>query len=246
MKYTLGGKSYTTKVRLKQVCQEMLSRYSDRQQIAGEDDLFLRDLIHWHPDSKHKIGCGVDYFFKNRTAQPTGSCFWIRRLDGTVVDFSYKKTIDGSRDTLNAMFSKACRWAVLKDILDAKENHFMQYGNSDGLIECELTGRLIDRTEAQADHAPPMVFAAIVCSFKALTFDEITPDIFKPEEDGATVIEFKDSRVVERFLTYHYKVAKLRMVAKDENYRIAPLHFTPPIKRPLQLKKPSIVTGVAI
>jgi hypothetical protein len=223
----------------------MLDRYSDRQAITGDDDLFLRDLIHWHPDSKQKIGCGVDYFFKNRTPQPSGSCFWIRRLDGTVVDFSYKKTIDGSRDTLNGMFNKACRWTVLKDILDAKENYFIEYGNSDGLIECALSGRLIDRTEAQADHAPPMVFAAIVCGFKAANFDEITPDIFKPDTDGSTIIEFADWRIAEKFLIFHYKVAKLRMVAKDENYRIAPLHFTPPIKRPLLLKKPRIVTGVA-
>ena len=91
-----------------------------------------------------------------------------------------------------------------------------------------------------------MVFAAIVCSFKALTFDEITPDVFKPDTDGSTIIEFADWRIAEKFLIFHYKVAKLRMVAKDENYRIAPLHFTPPIKRPLLLRKPKIVTGVAL
>jgi hypothetical protein len=241
MKYKLGNRFFASKQAIKEFCQDLLERHSNSQEITGEDDLFLRNLIERHPDAIKKIGCGIRHFTKDRTAHPTGSCFWIHRLDGSVCDFSYKVAADGRRETLDASFNRACRWIVQPDILDAKEEAFMLYGNKDGFIECELSGRLIERVEAQADHAPPMVFAAIVMAFKALTFEKLSPDIFKPQPENSTIVEFADDRIAAKFLKYHHKIAKLRIIAKDENLKIAPLHFTPPIKRPLQLKDPVIV-----
>jgi hypothetical protein len=246
VKYKLGTRSFASQARIKEYCQEVLGKYSNSQEITGDDDLFLRDLIKLHPDANKKIGCGIRCFTKNRTIHPQGSCFWIHRVDGSACDFSYKIAATGRRETLDASFNKACRWIVQPDILDAKEKAFMLYGNEDGFIECEISGRLIDRVEAQADHAPPMVFAAIVTAFKALMFDQLSPDIFRPQPEDSTIVEFVDPRVAEKFLDFHHKVAKLRIIAKDENLKIAPLHFTPPIKRPLQLKEPNVVTGVAI
>jgi hypothetical protein len=238
MKYKLGTRNFASQTSIKDFCQDVLKRYSDSQRIVGDDDLFLRDLIKRHPDAIKKIGCGIRHFTKDRTIHARGSCFWIHRLDGSVCDFSYDKAATGRRETLDASFNRACRWIVQADILDAKEEAFMLHGNEDGLIECELSGRLIDRIEAQADHAPPMVFAAIVTAFKALMFDKLSPGIFRPQPEGSVIVEFADEQIAAKFLRYHHRVAKLRIIAKNENLKIAPLHFTPPIKRPLQLRAP--------
>jgi hypothetical protein len=238
MKYKLGTRFFASKQAIKEFCKELLERYSSSKEITGDDDLFLRDLIKRHPDAIKKIGCGIRYFTKDRTVHPRGSCFWIHRLDGSVCDFSYKVAADGRRETLDASFNRACRWIVQPDILNAKEKAFMRYGNDNGFIECELTGQLIDRVEAQADHAPPMVFAAIVVAFKALMFDRLSPDIFKAQPEDSTIVEFADRQVAAKFLRFHHRVAKLRIIAKNENLKIAPLHFTPPIQRPLELELP--------
>lgn len=63
-------------------------------------DQMLRELLDRHPDAAEKIGAGVDFFFIGLTAdgdkfnvRPDAKGIWIRRVDGSKVDFSYLTAI---------------------------------------------------------------------------------------------------------------------------------------------------------
>lgn len=74
-----------------------------------EHDLMLRELLDLHPDAANKIGIGVDYFYVGRTkdgdkvnVRPDATGIWIKRTDGSEVDFSYRTCINNHTDESNA------------------------------------------------------------------------------------------------------------------------------------------------
>jgi len=65
------------------------------------DDLMLREVLDLHPDAADKIGVGVEYFYVGMTrdgdkfnVRPDATGIWIKRTDGSEVDFSYRTCID--------------------------------------------------------------------------------------------------------------------------------------------------------
>lgn len=81
----------------------MLRRYEIGQRITtAEDHSDLLALVaHYDsscpPGSRTKTGRGIHFFSKqiNLTSTHRAACFHIHRLDGTVVDFSYRKAVKG-------------------------------------------------------------------------------------------------------------------------------------------------------
>ncbi|MGV3733060.1 MAG: DCL family protein [Microcella sp.] len=64
-------------------------------------DLMLREVLDLHPDAAEKIGPGVDHFFVGKTSdgdkfnvRPDATGIWIKRVDGSEVDFSYRTCIN--------------------------------------------------------------------------------------------------------------------------------------------------------
>lgn len=78
------------------------STYSVYDRVSDPThDLMLRELLDLHPDAAEKIGVGVDHFFVGRTGdgdrfnvRPDATGIWIRRTDGSEVDFSYRTCIN--------------------------------------------------------------------------------------------------------------------------------------------------------
>jgi hypothetical protein len=63
-------------------------------------DTMLRELSDRHPDAVEKIGVGILEFFVNRTeagdyghVSADARGIWIRRIDHTIVDWSYQTAI---------------------------------------------------------------------------------------------------------------------------------------------------------
>lgn len=74
----------------------MLSRYKVRQSVGpGEDHDDLLALLEIYDKSGAKRGAGVESFFLDRDREHGGAttCFYVKRVDGTDIDFSVHKAV---------------------------------------------------------------------------------------------------------------------------------------------------------
>ncbi|KAM1725944.1 hypothetical protein ACFX12_016781 [Malus domestica] len=70
-------------------------RYMDGEQLTEEDEkVVVERLLAHHPQSKDKIGCGIDSIMVDRHPQFKHSrCLFVIRTDGVWIDFSYQKCL---------------------------------------------------------------------------------------------------------------------------------------------------------
>ena len=84
--------------------------YGVYDRITGSThDLMLREVLDLHPDAAEKIGVGVEYFYVGLTSdgdkfnvRPDATGVWIRRTNGSEVDFSYRTCINNHTDESDA------------------------------------------------------------------------------------------------------------------------------------------------
>ena len=64
--------------------------------ISVDKELFyvLRELVYHHPKKDKLIGDGIEYFTVGEPIDYPGRCFYLRRRDGSITDFSTKKAIN--------------------------------------------------------------------------------------------------------------------------------------------------------
>lgn len=113
-------------------------------------DTMLRELSERHPDATQKIGVGISEFFINRTEAGDYSFvsadargIWIRRIDDSVVDWSYQTAI--KKPGVRTNFKDALRLAVNDRRVSLRDAAFAA-----GTVRCALTGAAIP-TQAEAD-----------------------------------------------------------------------------------------------
>ncbi|CAH8337350.1 unnamed protein product [Eruca vesicaria subsp. sativa] len=70
-------------------------RYLDGERLDFEDEkIIVEKLLAYHPYSKDKIGCGIDFIMVDRHPQFRHSrCLFVVRRDGGWIDFSYQKCL---------------------------------------------------------------------------------------------------------------------------------------------------------
>lgn len=114
-------------------------------------DKMLRELSDRHPDAVEKIGVGIREFFINKTeagdyrhVSADAKGIWIRRIDDTIVDWSYQTAIKKPGPRVN--FKDALRLAV-NDKRVAMRDAAFAAGTP---VHCALTGALIPAKD-QAD-----------------------------------------------------------------------------------------------
>ena len=73
----------------------MLSRYSTSDCVSKEDSRYLTALLSQHPSASEKVGAGIVGFFVRKNPHYHQDEFWIDRIDGSQIDFSYLKCIKG-------------------------------------------------------------------------------------------------------------------------------------------------------
>ncbi len=151
----------TSKKALKELTQEILYAYKIGETVTPEDVSFLSELLKRHPDCAQKVGCGIACIRVQRDKEwGTTRHFEIERTDGTRTDFSFLKCISGA-DSKMTHFKKACRSAVMQQILDFKNRCFA----SNQEVLCAITGEHITWYETHIDHADPWTFEIIVEKF---------------------------------------------------------------------------------
>jgi hypothetical protein len=178
--------------------------------LKEEDKKFLMEVIRMHPRSFDKVGCGIKDFFIG------SGCFWIRRADNSITDFSYTKCINGKDHPIQD-FMVACRKAVEDHVFWVKMDLFKKQ-NVDGFIICPITGEKVDFPSIHLDHHSPK-FRDIVKAFIKENNIEVTPFLFI-REDGQFGVKFALQKHSDAFLEYHNKVATYRLLSKTANMRI--------------------------
>jgi hypothetical protein len=108
-----------SKAELKRRASAILNSHKRWDRLTDDENAFMSELLAMHPNAVEKAGPGVQNIFIGRDAYGR-NCFWIKRVDGTETDFSYLRCIDGD-DSLYSKFSKACRMAIVDQVLDVAQ-----------------------------------------------------------------------------------------------------------------------------
>ncbi len=113
---------------------------------------------------------------------------------------------------------------------------FADYGDGQGRVECELTGKFVTFSEAHLDHAWPY-FSHLVSGFRAARgWSRDIPDgVVSAPADGQTKASFLDDEVAEAFRAFHHDQAILRILSGDANLQTAHSARKPKVARPVRV-----------
>ncbi len=214
--------------------KEMLNSYRANKTIEGEDHELLLSLLERHPEADTKIGLGVKRFYKAPTEMGT-SCFWVERVDGSTTDFSYITAVKAKGKSLYQEFAEACRNAVRDDLIKTKEEFFKKYGDTDGKVQCEVSGERIAIYESHLDHKKPLTFQVLVNTFIAANDLKITEEMLSTSQDAQFETEFVDQNIKNRFKEYHHKMAQLRILKPKANLSLGGTERITKSKRPVPI-----------
>jgi hypothetical protein len=202
---TVGAHSFAKQADCAEHCKQMLAGYVIGDIVEGDDAAFLRALIERHPEADEKIGVGIHYFFIGPNDAGSYHGFRICRVDGTVIDFSYRACVTGRSPAASTSARRAMRHAIVQQILDFRSTH---------PPVCAVTGRALTPDVMHIDHQEPNTFAVLVERFLALNC--LTIDDVKSESCGEGCM-LSDRDFAARWAAYHQRHAKLRVVHKNIN-----------------------------
>ena len=208
----IGNKEYKYKKDALIYFKKILNSYEPNQVVNECDFEDLIGLIKIRPDSKAKIGIGIDNIKVTEVRYKT-KCFELVRNGGSSDIFSYLKCINGKYKPL-AKFSKTCRETINEDLRNVKLTYFKKH-SSKGKVKCQETGRLCKWEELNVDHRQPNTFSVIVDRFIEVHLIDINKVDYTEVVDG--VYNFTDSKLAKKFRSYHKDKANLRLVMKGKN-----------------------------
>lgn len=241
----IGSRNFRTQSSALEHFKAVLHRYQDGERVSDQGDhADLVALIERYDPVLDAVGeptkgDGQIAHFERRLNTGTGwssSGFWVIRQDGTATDFSYIDAVKGKPKGRSQDFYGACREAVALDLIQAKKQAFSQYGDEQGRVECELSGKLVTIDEAHLDHAWPY-FSHMVSGFRAARgWSKDIPDgVVSEPADGQTKATFVDPLVADAFRGFHHSQAVLRILAREANLQTASLARKPKVARPIRL-----------
>jgi hypothetical protein len=216
-RYDLSGAPFRRKADIAAYVRVVFSRYEDGSALVDDDAKIIAALLAWHPRAKQKIGAGIRDIVVRQNPEWGGKCktFWVRRIDGTETDFSYRQCLSPSSPWSD--FCAACRNAVVGQVLDFRDRYFAVQAGPDGKCACQLTRERVGKNESHVDHSPP--FNLLVKDFVARECIDIHAVELTGHEDGAFTIEFKDDCLRERWCAYHRAHAGFLLLCPSANMK---------------------------
>jgi len=214
---------------------DILKKSRLRTPLKDKNFSAVKALLLNHPDSDEKIGTGIDTLYAD--ADTYGyRCFHVKRTDGSVENFSIKRSLFGKPSAFEK-FSRVARRTVEQEIYDKKIELFEKNQNYNKEIQCPDTQEWISLNEAHVDHRIPS-FSVICKTF--IANKEIEDDKFLSEieydSEGTYGDKFKDKILADNFSLYHRKTAVLRIIKDKENLRKAYLGRVTPTKADFTLQ----------
>ena len=186
----------------------MLKRLPPGTKLEGMDEEMALWLIDRHPRRGDKVGAGIKEIKIERPQKwGKGCCLFIYRIDGSRIDFSYRKALAGREPGKLEYFRMACRTAVEIDIIKFKKEALA----SDPI--CRYRGVRLWQDNSHVDHVKPRTFNWLVDNFlcqTGLNLDDV-------EIVGDVKRQFRDKRIALCFLDYHRDMACLELVSAEAN-----------------------------
>jgi hypothetical protein len=181
--------------------------------VVPHDFHFLLSFLTRHPDASRLIGCGVAEIFPDYNPAYSGSvCFWLRRLDGTVVNFSYLECL--TTTSHRGHFLAACRTAVADEIISFKRAIQDMQG---ARMTCVVSGLVFATSTGHVDHIPPDTFLALVERWVKESQIDISRLEILPGAPGEDAESFADSAVAESWAAFHLEHSRLRLISPAAN-----------------------------
>lgn len=214
--YEIGGVTFRAKQQIVQHVRGILDRTLIGAMLDPIEFAFMLDLLQRHPWAARKIGVGVRAMRVDlNTHWKPYRMFTLIRTDGSETDFSYRACIYPT--SADADLRKACRHAVVEDVLAFKRKAFEAHANEFNEVCCAASGELVAWNEAHVDHAPPWTFRAIVDAFIRSANIDVSAAPLAGSEDNECQRRFADPDLAERFRKFHNERACLRVVTKAAN-----------------------------
>ncbi|MDN5750191.1 MAG: DCL family protein [Pseudonocardia sp.] len=210
-KYQLGSHTYPSKSVALAEFRSILNGTALDEPLsasaAGMIQLLLRDG--YHPEAAEKIGPGIEGVVVRINAYGTRG-FWLRRLDGTEVDFSYLVALNGAPSV-----EQGVRIALREEINDQIVTFFdtQTADLARGRVVCELCVTVVGSNGIQVDHAAP-TFIELASRFA----DSLGGwDVIGVECVGPTGRRLADRNHARVWWEFHRQTARLRLVHKRCN-----------------------------
>lgn len=175
------------------------------------DVAFLHGYIQNHPGVEKKIGVGVAHFYVGLNI--ADHCLWIKRIDGTTIDFSITGTLCDDETLKRRQQTSAFRAAIDEQI---EAFRLSAFGENETVVcalsNCKFPEVPLTASEAHVDHVFP--FSMMVPQFlleAGLGWVEV-----KGGGKGSAP-KIRDASIRNQWREYHQMHAKLRVIHKGEN-----------------------------
>lgn len=208
----IGPFTFPTRKAAEEEVKRILHGTQFRQPLTGPEYDLISSLVTCHPESETKIGSGI-LSIEVRQIEFGHPGFWITRTDGSSLDFSYRKALDGAPSHRQQVHA-ALRWAVRYQIDAFRVETFTLYSDDYGQVTCPLTDEPITTSNAHVDHIIP--FRVLVEHFVSTIIGGYNKVIVKPSEEHAGP-ELVNVDQRNKWRLYHSHLAQLRIVYPSAN-----------------------------
>jgi hypothetical protein len=206
--YRIGQLTFKTKKACEEYVRGILSELGCIRVGPGHSKwAFLNNVLNNHPEKEFKIGTGVDYFWIKKNEVGNGYATMIRRMDGSVADFSWRYCCEFKKRSVTENVTRAMRNAVTEDIVNFKKG----FGYNFTCALCKKQGT--DSHDFHADHVHP--FCHIKTEF--LSNEPVHPTKFADTLVGATCFHADDAEFEERWVRFHKNKARLQILCANCN-----------------------------
>jgi hypothetical protein len=204
---------FKNKTEMRKYFAGIANKYPSGESLSAEHFEEVKSLLEFHPNYIEKIKGGIKDIivlqdkFKNKG-------FNIIKDNGELENFSFYKCIFGEKSRIE-FFRQAGRMAIADDIITFKQEYFRKHADAHNEILCPISNEYIGWFDCHVDHESPK-FRDIVNSFITENCLDLQSVEFESVSNGYGSI-FSDKKLQENFVIYHKKIAKLRIIKKEEN-----------------------------
>jgi hypothetical protein len=177
--------------------------------IIEERD-FLVNVFKNHPNWQEKRGEGGKRIFIGQDNYKH-RCFFIERIDNTVVDISYLTAIAGNSKSDLERIKIACRTAILPEIINFRNKNVIF-----GVTKCAISDEILTKENINIDHYDLKFSEMFELWIKRYNPKELIKNIQVQEQTSI----FINNEILNDFISFHNLNCKLRAVTKHVNQNI--------------------------
>jgi hypothetical protein len=216
MKYIINGKNFESKKKITEYFASILNSREVSKPLNDSDFKDVSELLKYHIEYGKKVGAGIESIsieyhrddLTNKLAKYPH--FQINRVDGSVVDFSYHKTIGyinsgktvGSENSIDV--KKAMRFIVKSQINEFRDKIF----SKKTYLRCPILDINFSKKTCHIDHTPPLSFDVLVFNF--LKENNINFNDIELLDINGIFSTFKCAELKNKWFEYHKTNAILR------------------------------------